>query len=706
MFRFGRTPSLQVRFPAISTIGVMIFAAGAFLLVGVLETQQIESKLQQFSSNEMNSLYALVRTAMAKRREDPAGVAISVFNSWFDERNLRYPGEMWSVWGPKTKAYMAQTAAHQKPKDPRDAVDEEAMRTGRPVGRFVGNAYRYSLPIVMGVTEGTEDLSCQTCHTHQIGETNGDVIAVLSSSLDTVAEYKVLQRLLGAIALVAMVVAAALALTVWQIFGRTVSGPLVAMTRAMSALARGNTEVIIPAEDRADEIGEMARAVQVFKDNAIRVERLTAEQIRYQSALAAALAENDAILQNALVGVVLLRNRKIINCNRRLEEIFGYQQGEMIGLSSRIFYATEEIFADLGRRAYEIVGRGENFQEELLLRRRNGDVFWGELTGRAIDPKLPQGGSIWIYNDISERKRAEEELRVAATAMESQEGLVISNADGVILRVNRAFSEITGYSSEEAVGHKTNLLRSGRHDAAFYAAMWDSISRQGFWKGEIWNRRKDGQEYPEWLSITAVKGSSGETTHYVGTFADITQRKRLEEKLQELARTDPLTGLANRRTFVETIEAEHLRSKRFGSVTAILMIDIDHFKLVNDTHGHEAGDLALVALATTLKKQVRATDLPARFGGEEFVVLLVGTELSGALEMAERIRSAVAEIAVTLPSCSFGFTVSIGVSTFGDEEHWSAAIRRADQAMYRAKAAGRNRVVSIFSSADTPSASG
>lgn len=706
MLRFGRKTSLQVRFPAISTVGVMIFAAGVFLLVGVLETQQIESKLQQFSNNEMNSLYALVRTAMSKRRDDPSGVALSVFNSWFDERNLRYPGEMWSVWGPKTKAYMAQTAPQQPPKAPRDAVDEEAMRTGRPVGRFVGNTYRYSVPIVMGVTEGTNDLTCLSCHERQVGEEYGDVIAVLSSSLDTVAEYQVLHRLLWSMAVVATVVAAALALTLWLIFGRMVSGPLLTMTRAMSALAEGNSEVAIPAEERADEIGEMARAVQVFKDNAIRVDRLTAEQKRYQSALAAALAENDAILQNALVGVVLLRERKIINCNRRLEEIFGYKHGEMIGSLSRIFYPTDEIFDDLGRRAYEIVGRGENFQEELPLRRRNGDIFWGELTGRAIDPTQPQGGSIWIYNDISERKRAEEELRVAATALESQEGLVISDADGVILRVNRAFSEITGYSSEEAVGQKTNLLRSGRHDAAFYVAMWDNISRHGFWKGEIWNRRKDGQEFPEWLSITAVKGNAGETTHYVGTFADITQRKRLEERLQELARTDPLTGLANRRTFVETIEAEHLRSRRFGSVTAILMIDIDHFKQVNDTYGHDAGDRALVALATTLKAQVRVTDLPARFGGEEFVILLVGTELSGAEEMAERIRTAVAEIAVALPPRNFGFTVSIGVSTFGDEENWSEAVRRADQAMYQAKASGRNRVVAISSSADRPSASG
>ena len=161
-----------------------------------------------------------------------------------------------------------------------------------------------------------------------------------------------------------------------------------------------------------------------------------------------------------------------------------------------------------------------------------------------------------------------------------------------------------------------------------------------------------------------------------------------------MARTDPLTGLANRRNFVEAIEAEYLRSRRFSSDTAVLMIDIDHFKQVNDIHGHEAGDRALVAFAATLKTIARTTDLPARLGGEEFVVLLVGTDLSGAMEIAERIRVAVTQIVVASPSGDFGFTVSVGVTTFANgDKKWSDAMARADNAMYAAKGLGRNRVV-------------
>jgi diguanylate cyclase (GGDEF)-like protein len=171
---------------------------------------------------------------------------------------------------------------------------------------------------------------------------------------------------------------------------------------------------------------------------------------------------------------------------------------------------------------------------------------------------------------------------------------------------------------------------------------------------------------------------------------------RLNNELRELARTDALTALANRRAFIEAIETEFHRSNRFGTPAAVLMIDVDHFKQVNDVHGHEAGDHALVAVARILKTMARATDLPARFGGEEFVVLLTNTDSSGALEMAERIRIAIAQSIVISPSGNFGLTASIGVTPLSRiEDNWSAVISRADQGMYRAKELGRNRVVAV-----------
>jgi diguanylate cyclase (GGDEF)-like protein/PAS domain S-box-containing protein len=192
------------------------------------------------------------------------------------------------------------------------------------------------------------------------------------------------------------------------------------------------------------------------------------------------------------------------------------------------------------------------------------------------------------------------------------------------------------------------------------------------------------------------RNPDGRAVRMIGTHVDITERKQLEEKLREMARTDPLTGLANRRASVEAIETEFLRSKRFGSDAALLMIDIDHFKQINDACGHEAGDRALVSLATILRKVSRVTDLSARFGGEEFMLLLVNTDLSGAVEMAERIREAVAQNVVSFSTGNIAFTVSIGAASFTHEdENWSDAIRRADRAMYRAKELGRNTVVAI-----------
>jgi diguanylate cyclase (GGDEF)-like protein/PAS domain S-box-containing protein len=298
--------------------------------------------------------------------------------------------------------------------------------------------------------------------------------------------------------------------------------------------------------------------------------------------------------------------------------------------------------------------------------------------------------------DITARKQAEQQLRIAATAFESQEGLVVTDAERTILRVNQAFTEITGFTAEEAIGRKTNLLKSGRHDADFYQAMWASLVDNGSWQGEIWNRRKNGEIYPEWLTITAVKDGAGAVTHYVATLTDITHRKAAEDEIKHLAYYDPLTGLPNRRLLLDRLHCAMASSTRSGHTGALLFIDLDNFKTLNDTLGHHVGDLLLQQVANRLRACVRESDSVARLGGDEFVVML--EELSAnPLQAAAQTETVGQEILASLnhpyqlldhPCHS---TPSIGATLFRDhEEAIDEILKRADLAMYKAKAAGRN----------------
>jgi diguanylate cyclase (GGDEF)-like protein/PAS domain S-box-containing protein len=273
---------------------------------------------------------------------------------------------------------------------------------------------------------------------------------------------------------------------------------------------------------------------------------------------------------------------------------------------------------------------------------------------------------------------------------------MITDANNVIMRVNRAFSEITGFSPEDVMGKTPNLMKSDRHDAAFYAAMWEGIERTGAWQGEVWNRRKNGEVYPAWLIITAVKDDEGLTTHYVGTSTDDTERRKAEDEIRNLAFHDSLTGLPNRRLLLDRLNqamASSARSEKYG---ALLFIDLDNFKTLNDTLGHDIGDLLLQQVAQRLVTCVREGDTVARLGGDEFVVML--EDLSGNLQEAatqteivgEKILAALNET-YELGNYKHHSTPSIGITLFvNHQETIDELLKRADLAMYQAKAAGRN----------------
>ena len=302
---------------------------------------------------------------------------------------------------------------------------------------------------------------------------------------------------------------------------------------------------------------------------------------------------------------------------------------------------------------------------------------------------------IGTTEDVTERKLREEDLRIAAVAFECQEAIVVTNAKQHILRVNRAFTELFGYTAHDVLGATPRVLQSGRHDPAFYAALWADLTRDGFWQGEIWDRRKSGERFPVWLSITAVRNEADEVTHYVATHADITLRKAAEDEIQQLAFFDPLTGLANRRLLHDRLRQAMIQAKRERSRLALLFLDLDKFKPVNDSFGHQAGDELLQAVAQRLQSCVRESDTVARLGGDEFVLLLPGVEAAQyAMVVAEKVQQALRQPFTLSAGHTVQISSSAGIAVYPEDGRDEMELtRHADEAMYEAKAAGRDRFV-------------
>lgn len=383
-------------------------------------------------------------------------------------------------------------------------------------------------------------------------------------------------------------------------------------------------------------------------------------------------------------------------CSQTLARITGHQTWrDMLGKhdlevfppdTARIYYEEElPIFAT----GQPLLNKVDPYYDELGKKRWVSTNKW-PLLGH--DGKVD--GIFGISRDITEMRAAQEHQKLAASVFHhSREGIVITDANGTMVDVNDAFTEITGYARSEAIGRKPSLLASGRHSAEFFTAMWRQLASKFIWEGEVWNRRKGGEVYAELLNISAVTDDTGGISHYVGIFTDITMRKDQEQRLEKMAHYDPLTTLPNRLLFDDRLRQAMAQAQRRAQQLAVLFIDLDGFKGVNDRFGHEAGDVLLVNVAYRLKDALRAGDSIARIGGDEFVAVL--TDLNGFSDVEQLIDRLL--VAASAPvhhgSHLMQVSASIGIAMFRPEESISVEelIQRADQAMYEAKNAGKNR---------------
>lgn len=421
-----------------------------------------------------------------------------------------------------------------------------------------------------------------------------------------------------------------------------------------------------------------------------------ARKVREQtSALAASERSFRAFFEMAGLGVAQVDRDagSFVKVNRKFCEMTGCTARELRVMTWRDLVRPRDLDVLKDAMGTLLAERLRETTLETRLVRRDGSMFWGMVTVSALwaDGDRPEFYLV-VVRDISARKDAEEQLLLANKVFENTvEGIVVTDPAGQIVQVNPGFTAITGYSAEEAVGHNPRILKSDRHPQHFYHDMWVRLVREGYWAGEIWNRRKNGESYPEWLTISAVRNEAGQTTNYVSIFHDITALKRQEDALKYQAQHDALTGLPNRVLLDDRLRMALAQLGRSGEKLALLFLDLDNFKNINDGLGHGAGDALLVELSRRLEGLLRAGDTLARLGGDEFLILLPEVDaVEDVSHIAARILEALGR-PFSLGDVEFFVTASLGVTIAPDDgDEAGKLVKNADMAMYRAKSLGRN----------------
>jgi diguanylate cyclase (GGDEF)-like protein/PAS domain S-box-containing protein len=436
-------------------------------------------------------------------------------------------------------------------------------------------------------------------------------------------------------------------------------------------------------------IAERTREVETRNAD---LQREVDERARSQQRLAESEARYRSVIESSQDGVVVLDQGNIVFANERMSDLLGFRSDELIG-GSFVDLVAESDRAWVAARHQRRM-RGEAVPGGGRVRLRHHNPKLTRIADKLVVPLHEGRHDQWVVTlkDVTTLVRNERELLIADAVFDhAAEGVMVTDAENRILRVNPAFTSITGYTPGEVVGKNPAILKSGRHDAAFYDAMWQTLAERGHWEGEIWNRHKSGSCYLESLAITTVSEEGGESGKYVATFIDITERKRAEELLRHKAHHDPLTDLPNRALFHDRLDGALAASRRYGRQLGLLAIDLDFFKGVNDSLGHQAGDELLVEVAKRLLSCVRQADTVARLGGDEFAVLL--TEVGGATEVEQVANRALQLLAqpFRLAAGTANISGSIGMVLYPEHGEDAETLRHfADRALYAVKASGRN----------------
>ncbi|MBK5931318.1 EAL and GGDEF domain-containing protein [Halochromatium salexigens] len=402
-----------------------------------------------------------------------------------------------------------------------------------------------------------------------------------------------------------------------------------------------------------------------------------------------------ALFDSAAEGMLVMQHSRFTEVNRTALQMLGYDEAEaVIGKHADELSPPVQPNGEVSKTKVKQLlhqAKGKTLRFEWLHQQRDGTPLPVEVI---LVPVELEGESAYFVHwlDRTEETKARQRERQASTVFEnSAEAIMVTDAEQRVLAVNRAFTKITGYAEAEILGRQPKLLGSGYQDASFFERMWQMIDNTGAWRGEIWNRRKDGESYPARMTITSVRDDHGQLLNYIGIFNDISEAKRSEEELYRLAHNDALTGLPNRTLLRARMEQSLQRAKRDERMLALLFIDLDLFKNVNDSLGHSIGDELLKNVANAIEQEVRKADTVARLGGDEFVILMDGIDdPSTAAHLAERLCQLVSQ-PFQVADRELRLTASIGVSLFpSDGKSMDSLLSNADLAMYRAKDQGRN----------------
>lgn len=402
----------------------------------------------------------------------------------------------------------------------------------------------------------------------------------------------------------------------------------------------------------------------------------------------------DAILFTDDIGRLLIINEHAKRLFRLAHiDWQGKSYPELVNLQPELFEKQNIFFQD--DKSIWASGQMMMFEDHILIDEEELIALEVRKMPLFHENGLPKAMVI-ICRDISNIRWAENQLRIAETAIETQEAIMITDENNNILRINKAFTKLTGYTLQDVIGKKPSMFKSGRHSKEFYQDLWEALERNKFWQGEMWDKRKNGEIYPKWLTINVVTGADGQTSNYVACFTDISQHKHAQAAIHRLAYYDPLTDLPNRRLLQDRLQQalnNFMRTHHYG---AVLMIDVDNFKTINDTFGHQVGDQLLIEMAERLKTCVRECDTVARLGGDEFIILLENLSYNQKLasthaeEVSQKIINAI-NSTVFITERELFSSISIGVTLFDEQNNsYDDALRRADAALYQAKDAGRN----------------